>query len=177
MLKKIFITGRPGVGKTTLIKRLSAELSCPKYGFYTQEIRNTQGRRTGFQIKNFNSESGILASVDISSEYQVGKYNVNLDDLNRIGVAAIERGLTEKSNLFIIDEIGKMELFSTPFRAAVQAALDAENPLVATVKKDENPFGETVQKRADGRLYQLTPDNREKIYHTLVDLIKTITDH
>ncbi len=172
MLNKIFITGRPGVGKTTLIKGLAEELSIPKNGFYTQEIRNAQGRRTGFKIKNFRGQEGILAAVHIESPYQIGKYGVQLNDLDRIGVAAIERGLQEKNHLIIVDEIGRMELFSSQFKSTIQRALDAENLMVATIKEGKNPFVQNLKVREAGRLFTLTPGNRDNVYQELLRIIK-----
>ncbi len=75
---KILITGAPGVGKTTLIKKLSDGLNNYAIkGFYTQEIREYK-KRVGFELKGFkNKETAILSHVKIRSAFRVGKYNIH----------------------------------------------------------------------------------------------------
>lgn len=47
----ILITGLPGVGKTTLIRKLVKHLAEHNpAGFYTEEIRDAQGTREGFRL-------------------------------------------------------------------------------------------------------------------------------
>lgn len=46
---KIFLTGSPGVGKTTIIKRVVDEFPDEVFGFYSQECREN-GQRVGFDI-------------------------------------------------------------------------------------------------------------------------------
>ena len=61
--KIIWITGNPGVGKTTLIKKLHDKLSQDvNYkkllsGFYTEEVRDNSNQRIGFDIIDLNDES------------------------------------------------------------------------------------------------------------------------
>lgn len=92
MKKNILLTGLPGIGKTTLIKEIISEISKEKIcGFYTQEIRNDEGKRVGFVIKGLEGKEGILAYVEAKSHYKVGKYKVLLKDLEQIGVKEIEK--------------------------------------------------------------------------------------
>ncbi|WP_455379576.1 nucleoside-triphosphatase, partial [Petrachloros mirabilis] len=45
------ITGLPGVGKTTLVRKLAKRLAeFGPTGFYTEEIRNERGIREGFRL-------------------------------------------------------------------------------------------------------------------------------
>jgi nucleoside-triphosphatase len=41
----LLITGRPGCGKTTLVKRLCGKIASKAAGFYTEEIRRGAHRR------------------------------------------------------------------------------------------------------------------------------------
>jgi nucleoside-triphosphatase len=103
----ILVTGRPGIGKTTLIRSVLHALDLEAGGFYTSEILD-DGRRVGFSIDGLHGESGVLAHVDHESPFRVGKYGVNAEDLERVGVAAIDAAL-ERSRLIVMDEIGRME--------------------------------------------------------------------
>ncbi|MFQ6020933.1 MAG: NTPase [Candidatus Aenigmatarchaeota archaeon] len=126
---KIFITGNPGCGKTSLIKKLIKNKNVS--GFYTEEIRNKI--RKGFKIIDIKTkEKGILASINIKEGPKVSKYRVNLKDLERIGIKALER----KSDLIIIDEIGKMELCSEKFENKLKEVLKSNKNILATLGKN-----------------------------------------
>lgn len=120
---KILLTGRPGCGKTILIRRVIAQLLGPMDGFYTQEIRSG-GRRVGFQILTLDGQRGVLAHVDLRSRYRVSKYRVDLAALDALAVPAIYRGM-EESGLVVMDEISPMEILSPHFRQAVLDALES----------------------------------------------------
>ena len=61
--KIILITGNPGVGKTTLVKKLhdklSQDVNIKKLlsGFYTEEVRDNSNQRIGFDIIDLNDDS------------------------------------------------------------------------------------------------------------------------
>jgi len=166
----LLLTGRPGVGKTTVIRAVVDQLSIPAGGFYTEEIREG-GRRTGFRLVGLDEESpqaGVLASVNISSSYRVGNYGVSLTDLERVGVAAIRRAVAQPQvGLVIVDEIGKMELFSLAFRDAVLSALASPKPVLATVMARPHRWVDAIKAGPDVSLVEVTRSNR----HVLPDLV------
>jgi nucleoside-triphosphatase len=65
MGQALLLTGRPGVGKTTVIRAVVARLHGKAGGFYTEEIRE-RGRRTGFRLVALDGTTGTLASVNVS---------------------------------------------------------------------------------------------------------------
>ncbi len=157
----ILITGRPGIGKTTLIKELAEKLAGKAIGFYTEEIRK-EGTRTGFRVKTLDGKTGILASVDIQSPYRVGKYKVDLEGFERVVLPVIESALKE-TKIIIIDEIGPMELYSTKFKELSLKAFDFSNPVVATIKQKSSPFTGALKTRSDVAIYVLEHNNREEV--------------
>jgi nucleoside-triphosphatase len=165
----ILIEGAPGVGKTTLIESVLAGFGGRAAGFTTGEIR-IEGRRLGFRIQSLEGEEGVLAHMDFPSRPRVGKYGVNLDDLQRIGVAAIECGL-DNTDLIVVDEIGKMELFSDNFREAVLRCLDSPVRLLATVQLGSNRFTDGIKSRDDVNLIKVTRENRDALPEQLLELI------
>ncbi|MDP3015544.1 MAG: nucleoside-triphosphatase, partial [Deltaproteobacteria bacterium] len=77
-IKKILITGLPGIGKTTLIKRLSEALSSfSPIGFYTTEIRE-EGVRKGFELISPDGKRKLLSHREFKSPYRVGSYRVDV---------------------------------------------------------------------------------------------------
>jgi len=107
--KNLLITGHPGIGKITFIKKLAGELNdLHLTGFYTAEIKES-GIRKGFELISFAGSKGILAHVDIKSPYRVSKYGVDVVSFDKF-LDSLEL-LDRSASVVVIDEIGKMECF------------------------------------------------------------------
>ncbi len=172
MTEKVLLTGRPGCGKTTLIKRVVSNLARRAGGFYTEEIR--EGRtRAGFKIVTLDGEEAVFAHVDLKTPEHVGKYGLDLSALERIGVGAVHQALQAR-RLVVIDEIGPMEIRSLIFRDAVNEALDSEVPLLATIFARPLPFTEAIKSRPDVTLIEVRPDKRERLVSELSDRIREL---
>ena len=169
MAKNILITGKPRCGKTTLIIEILKESDLDAEGFYTSEIRE-KGIRKGFKVITLDGEEGILAHINIESPYRVSKYQVNIKDLEEIGVNSILDAL-QKNKIIIIDEIAKMELFSKKFKKAVIAALDSKNKILGTIMLKPNPFCDEIKKRKDTKIFYLTKANRGNIKKEIINLL------
>ena len=87
--KNILICGKPGIGKTTLIKKIAENLREKATGFYSEEIRR-ENKRVGFKIKTLRGKEGILSHINSKSPYRVGKYKVNLKEFEEICITSIE---------------------------------------------------------------------------------------
>jgi len=169
MIKNIFISGKPGCGKTNLIIEILKELDLDAGGFYTQEIRE-KGIRKGFKIITSNGKEGILAHINIESPYRVSKYKVNLKDLEEIGVKSILNALSE-DKIIVIDEIARMEMFSEKFKRAAEVALDSKNKVFGTIMLKPNPFCDKIKQREDTKIFYLARKNRERIKEEIKKLL------
>jgi nucleoside-triphosphatase len=159
-LINILLTGIPGIGKTTIIKKVVSLCPMSAGGFFTQEIRE-QGKRKGFHIIDIHTKKeGILAHVAISSPYRVGKYGVDLRGFEEIGVKALEDAL-ETKDLIVIDEIGKMELFSDLFQKTVLMCLSSSKRVLGSIKLKGNPFVDSIKKRTDVNIIEVNEKNRD----------------
>ncbi|MBE0447996.1 MAG: NTPase [Actinobacteria bacterium] len=167
--KNIFITGKPGTGKTTLIRKLIDEFTLDAGGFFTQEVREA-GERVGFDILTLDGRRGMLARKGMKSNLRVGRYGVSLKDLEEIAVDSIKKALW-KNKIVIIDEIGKMELFSEKFKEAVLRALDSEKIVLGTIKLAPDPFTDMIRQRSDTIIFELTPENREEVKGLIKNVI------
>jgi len=169
MGRMILLAGRPGVGKTTIIKQVVDMLGGEAGGFYTEEIRQG-GRRLGFKIITLEGEEGVLALVDIKGGPRVSKYGVNLKDLEEIGVTALRRAIEERRYV-VIDEIGKMELYSQEFRGAVGEALNSEKIVLGTVLAGPHPWVDTLKAKPQVTVLTVTEGNREGMARRILDML------
>jgi nucleoside-triphosphatase len=167
MKVNLLITGLPGVGKSSLINKVIEEVRSRNRivgGVITPEVRDKNIRR-GFLIVNLlTGVQDFLAKVDMRSRYRIGKYGVINENIENIGVSAIQQAV-EKADLIVIDEIGKMELFSSEFVVAVREAFDSSKPVLGTIGKNvQHPFVDEVKKRDDVEILNLTRSNRDEVY-------------
>jgi nucleoside-triphosphatase THEP1 len=153
-----------------VVRKVVERLGSVAGGFLTEDIREG-GRRVGFWVRDVSTgEEGLLAHASLPGRPRVGKYGVDLESFEEIGVAALEAAL-HRPGCIVIDEIGKMELASDEFRAAVLAALDSDHPVVATVPAYRLPFVVACQKRPDTRVVEVTAANRDSLPERLVGML------
>lgn len=172
--KNILITGLPGVGKTTLIKKLSEALkSLHPVGFYTEEIREGEERK-GFEMVSLEGRRGLLSHTKIQSPFRVGRYRVDMktfeDFLSSIPF------LSSSTDLIIIDEIGKMECFSKPFQNLLEEILESRKWLIATIAWKGTGLITEVKKREDIRFFKITKGNRESLLAEILKEMDIDTD-
>lgn len=155
----LLLTGVPGVGKTTLVRRAMARRGGLRVaGFTTEEIREA-GRRLGFRIVDFEGHDRIMAHVDLPGPARVGRYGVDVTAID--AVAAETLAPDAAVDLYVVDEIGKMECLSAGFVAAMQALLDSDRRVLATIARKGGGFIGEVKGRPDAELWEVTVSNRE----------------
>lgn len=156
----ILLTGSPGVGKTTAIRRIAAGLDGRRIrGFVTDEVR-VGGERRGFRLETFDGRSAVLAHVDIRSPDRVGKYGVDVEALDDVVGEALA---LDPGAIYLVDEIGKMECLSGRFVAAMEALLDSDLPVIATVAARGEGLIDRAKRRADVGVLTVTRANRDDV--------------
>jgi nucleoside-triphosphatase len=168
--KNILITGLPGIGKTTLVRELSAKLKpLHPVGFYTEEIREA-GQRKGFELVSLDGKKGLLSHKDMKSPYRVGQYKVDIEGfenfLNSIPLFA------PSTRLIIIDEIGKMECLSDRFKNLLKKIFDSEKFVIATIALKGDGLIREIKERQDIKLYEMTRHNRESLLLEILEHIQ-----
>lgn len=170
-MKQVYLlTGRPGTGKTSLIKQAVAGMKGKAGGFYTEEIRS-QGVRQGFRLVTLDGQVAVLAHIDIHSPYRVSKYGVDIDSLDKVGVSALRKAARE-CDLVVIDEIGKMELFSANFREAVLQIIDSGKRVLGTIMLNPNWWADAIKRRPEVNLITVTRANHPEVLEEVISWLK-----
>lgn len=173
----VLITGPPGVGKTTLLDKIKKKIEDLDYstgGMYSPEIRE-EGKRTGFNIIDIASmQKGVLASTHNTIGPTVGKYRVNLDDINDIGVLALKNALKTSDYIFI-DEIAPMELASSSFSQMVWEVMESQKTVIAVIhQRSKHPFILKVKNREDAMIFDINLKNRDSLTDEILQNIALI---
>jgi nucleoside-triphosphatase len=161
MKSAYLLTGMPGTGKTSLIKQAVASLNGRAGGFYTEEIRS-MGERQGFRIVTIDNQTVQFAHIGLKSPYHVSKYGIDLQGLESAGVEALQEA-ARHCEVVIIDEIGKMELFSDKFKGAVSEIIDSGKKVLGTIMLKSHPWADEVKKRPQVHLITVTRQNHDQV--------------
>jgi nucleoside-triphosphatase len=167
---RLFLTGNPGVGKTTLIRAIALRLEgimCA--GFYTEDTRQS-GQRTGFKIFTLDGQQGTFASLG-RQKPTVGKYSIHVKEFEKLVLMQLDP-VTNPADLYVIDEIGKMELLSRQFRIRIIELLAQPTNLLATITKKGDGFIDQIKRRSDVELIEVTRKNRDELPEELARTIK-----
>jgi nucleoside-triphosphatase len=166
---RLLLEGRPGIGKTTVARRLVALLQqrgVPVGGFTTAELR-TGGRREGFVVEAVSGAQEVLAHVDLPGPPRVGSYGVDLAAFERVALPALQAPGT--GGVVVVDELGRMELASAAFCEAVVELLGRNVALVATVHRARYQLTDALKRRPDIRVVRVTDATRDALPQRLMD--------
>ncbi len=165
----LLVTGAPGVGKTTVLRKVAEGLGAARIcGFYTEEVRE-QGVRRGFRLVGFDGAEGMIAHVDFTGQQRVGKYGVDVGALDRLARATLAPHAD--CVVYLVDEIGKMECLAPGFVLAMRTLLESDKPVVASIGKKGGGFIEEVKSRDDAELIEVTRANRDALPAVLLDRV------
>lgn len=158
---KVLLTGPPGCGKTTVARKVAGMLGSGAVGFFTVEVRDAAGTRTGFRVESIDGRKGELSSRRSGPGPRVGPYVVDVRGFEAVALPSLAG---DPDKVFIIDEIGKMECFSDAFRVRVREVFDSEVFILATVPlRGGGPFLAGIRNRPDVVIATVTQRNRDRL--------------
>ncbi|MFX1394099.1 MAG: NTPase [Promethearchaeota archaeon] len=176
MNAKILITGPPRCGKSTLISKLINYYSKKNYiirGFLTPEVKKDE-IRIGFDVINIlTGKKARLARIgSYKTRFKLGKYKIFIDEFEEI-ISNLDLNENEKRSLIIIDEIGKMELFSIKFQNILKRIFNSNISILATIgQKLSHPLNDYILKIPGVVLFNLTSQNQQKLFQEIISILK-----
>ncbi len=160
---RIFLTGRPGVGKTTVVLRtVEALRPMALVGFYTRE-RRRGGERVGFEA--IGLRSGLcrpLAEAKPGAGPRVGRYLVCTDAFSEL-LAAEFAAEWRVAELIVLDEVGKMECLLPEFVTLVREVLHSGIAVLGTVAERAGGLPAELRRSPLVELIRVTVANRERL--------------
>jgi nucleoside-triphosphatase len=163
---KVFLTGLPGCGKTTLIKGIAERFARHVTGFYTEEVRDAKGGRVGFDLVSHTGDRGVLARKGGRSGPRVGKYRVFLEPLEEWGLELLRPSADRP--LVILDEVGKMECLSRAFRQRVLDLLGSPHPILGSVALRGGGLIRGIHEHEEVECREVTQESRDRLAQELV---------
>jgi nucleoside-triphosphatase len=164
------LTGPPRVGKTTLIKQVVGEFPRKAGGFYTEEIRE-HSYRVGFRLVTLDGRDVVLSHVDFKSAYRVGKYGVDVESLERVGVPAL-LDAARGSDLVVVDEIGRMEMLSLKFRDTMADLINGHHRVLGTVLLHHHTWSDVLKGRPEVEVVMLNRNNYPQVLEEIKHWLK-----
>ena len=158
-MDKILICGPRGVGKSTLIRRLTALYPGPVSGFVTK--RETVADGEGLFPIYIHPAACPEARRQYGPENLIGRCDSRRSV--RCTPAFDDWGprLLEGPGLLLMDELGFLERDAHRFQEAVLAALKGDQPVLAAVKNRNDLFLQAVRGVPGVRVLYITRENRE----------------
>ncbi|KAL7641016.1 UNVERIFIED_CONTAM: hypothetical protein RMT77_008153 [Armadillidium vulgare] len=184
----IALTGPPGIGKTTYIQKLAKSLNergIPCCGFLTEEVRGSNKERIGFDVISLDGKRGVLARTNVSgatakssaSSFMVGKYSVDVKAFEAVVLPLFKE--IPKSSVIVIDEIGKMEMFSSKFVQKVREIIStSEHRMIVTIPISKGrliPLVEEIRNHKNFRIETISRTNRDdcQMFEDLLNFFKS----
>ena len=161
-----FIVGSPGVGKSTLVRRLIEERHIPVFGFITRKEQDEWDPVLGNSIYIYPAAGPFIRSgenlVGHCKDRRPVVYKEAFDRFASCLWKPIPKGA-----VILMDEIGFMEASSTAFCKAIFHLLDGDIPVLAAVKDKNTPFLQSVRNHPKATCYYLTENNREALFRQI----------
>ncbi|CAH1790759.1 unnamed protein product [Owenia fusiformis] len=181
--RHVILTGPPGMGKTTVVRKVVEQLvkeDLPIQGFYTEELRK-DGKRIGFDCVSVtdtdNREPLARVAEGRPKKMSVGNYNVDIESFEKIAFPSLSHEKGQVMPIWIIDEVGKMEMFSDNFTQTVVDLVNAPNTTILAVvpvpKGRPTPILDEIRQRKDVKSIWVSKLNRDNI---IKDVTEALTE-
>lgn len=175
---KILLSGKPGVGKSTVLSKVRETLlseGLTVSGCLVKEIRELNNR-LGFEVHYMPSQAiTVLGHRQIlfSSKY-VSNYSINISGIDQELIPFMNRlSLSTPSDVMLFDEIGRMQNMSPSFIPALDCLLSADIPLIATIVNDPEEWAQKYKEDPNFFYVIVDAENRDSTPDLLNSMIRS----
>lgn len=166
-MKNVFVTGKKGIGKSTLLKKILEDIASSLGGFMQEKILNEK-------ISFFN----VISLYDLNDNYIIGSYDIKkncvyplIENFNIISKNVLNKSLYHRE-LIILDELGFLEEGSELFKETIYKILDSNKPVLGVLKECNTDFINKIQNRKDVCVIKIDELNRDSIKPEIIKLLK-----
>ncbi len=168
------VIGERGAGKSTLIKRLTAELGMRIYGFETKKEDSLADEINGSPVYIYEAGLPHVQREDNLVGYCLNRHSeAKSAAFDRFAAKMLAQPAS--GGIIIMDELGFMESSAEAFCAAVMSLLDGSVPVIAAVKTKDAPFLNAVRAHPACKCFYITEGNRDEIYAEVLDFVRRRT--
>ena len=161
------IVGAPGVGKSTLIRRVLQTLDRPVFGFETKKEDAFADAVNGSPVYIYDAGGPYVQRAENLVGYCKARHTHPIREGFDRYAPKLRRPVPDDT-IIQLDEIGTMESSSTEFCSAILALLDGDIPVIAAVKEKDTPFLNAVRQHKNCRCFYITEENRDALYEDVM---------
>lgn len=160
----IFLTGRTGIGKSTIMKNVLDRIKGSIGGFIV--FPSYEGNKPNYEIVSlYDGEYGNYIGT-IKNKDNRAQYSFDLKGKN-----ILEESLKYRDILYL-DEIGIIENSCYEFQKEVHKVLDSKKTILGVIKKERSPFIDSITKREDIIIIEVTEENRDSLEEVIIEILK-----
>ncbi|NMB07445.1 MAG: hypothetical protein GX981_03520 [Tissierellia bacterium] len=168
-MNNLFLTGKKGVGKSTIINKIIEKVNCSIGGYITEK-----------QVENNIKTFTIISLYNNKDRYPIAKINeknfekkIFTDNFKHHIPLTLDKSLKNR-DLIILDELGFMENNIEPFTGKIYEILDSNNVVFGVLKDYNCTFLNNIKSRDDVLVIEITQNNRDTIEQEIINILKEI---
>lgn len=171
----LLLSGNPRSGRTTVLRTAATAVSGfgPR-GMLTEALETDHGDRLGYRLVTFDGREAVVAHRRFDTDVTLGPYGVDLDALDDFVDTALDP--KRPAAVWLVDEVSRLTTLSDRFETRMQALLDGDAPIVATVSARGSGFVGKVRRRRDAEVWEVTPENRDELTRRVVAWLEARLD-
>ena len=162
---KILLCGDVHSGKSTLIRRLVADIGKAPLGYITVRMPEDESGVSQVYLYDISSPPERIEDALVIMEIRGDKIERRPEYMSSMAAPILE-GIPEGS-LVVLDELGTLEEHEERFKKAVMRILSGSYDVLASVKAQNTDFLRDIRRHPDCELYIVTPENRNALYAQL----------
>ena len=170
-MRNIFINGSRGIGKSTLIQKLLADIdSIPVYGFFTKKEAADENGDCSVFIHSANAVNRFYSEKNLIGTCKECHGKAFVQTFESYGIQIL-KDIPEKS-LVIMDELGFFESEAYNFQQRVKEILASDCIVLAAIKDKPNKFLDELKSDNNTDVFNIDLKNRDELYFQIKPILQ-----